>query len=109
MLGRLQAEGLHAGIDYFGEGVTDPASVEEVVNEYLRLNRALVGLKPPVNVWADLSNFGLDISDLTCRKAIQRVVETLPQGSFLQVRAHDSDRMEGILRTVFALAAEGVS
>jgi proline dehydrogenase len=106
-LGRLQADGLHAGIDYFGEAVTDPASVEGVVSEYLRLNRALTGLTPPVNVWADLSNFGLDISDVVCRKAIQRVVETLPQGSLLQVRAHDSDRMEKILRMVLTLADDG--
>jgi proline dehydrogenase len=103
---RLHAEGLRASIDYFGEAVTDPASVERVVNEYRRLNQALASFEPPVNVWADLSNLGLDISDALCRDAAQTIVEALPRGAFLQVRAHDSDRMERILRITLALAAE---
>ena len=62
-----------------------------------------------MNVWADLSNFGLDISDSVCREAVQTVVETLPEGALLQIRAHDSGRMEGILRIRLALAAEGAA
>jgi proline dehydrogenase len=103
----LHADGLRASIDYFGEGVTDLSSVERVVNEYRQLNEALARFEPPVNVWADLSNLGLDISDGVCRRAVQTVVDTLPQGALLQIRAHDSDRMERILRIARALAAEG--
>jgi proline dehydrogenase len=105
----LHAEGLRASIDYFGEAVTDSAAVDRVVAEYRRLNQALARFEPPVNVWADLSNLGLDISDVACREAVHTVVETLPQGSLLQIRAHDSERMERILRVALALAAEGAA
>jgi proline dehydrogenase len=62
----LHAEGLRTSIDYFGEAVTDPAAVDRVVDEYRRLNQALARFEHPVNVWADLSNLGLDISDVLC-------------------------------------------
>jgi proline dehydrogenase len=107
VIGLLHAEGLRASIDYFGEAVTDTAVIERVVSEYGRLNQGLARVEPPVNVWVDLSNLGLDISDAFCRQAVQTVVETLPQGSRLQLRAHDSNRMERILRIALALAAEG--
>jgi proline dehydrogenase len=42
-----------------------------------------------------------------CREAVQTVVETLPPGALLQIRAHDSDRMERIVRIALVLAAEG--
>jgi proline dehydrogenase len=102
-------EGIRASIDYFGEAVTEPASVKRGVNEYRRLNEAVARFEPPVNVWVDLSNLGLDISDAICREAVQTVVETLPRGALLQIRAHDSGRMERILRIALALAAEGAA
>jgi proline dehydrogenase len=106
-VGHLHAKGLGASIDFFGEAVTEPASVARVVDEYQQLNRALARFDPPVNVWADLSNLGLDISDGACRTAVEAIVDTLPQGTLLQIRAHDSGRMERILRVALALAAEG--
>jgi proline dehydrogenase len=108
-VGQLHAEGLRASIDFFGEAVTEPASVERVVKEYERLNQALARFDPRVNVWADLSNLGLDISDGACREAVQTIVDTLPQGTLLQIRAHDSGRMEAILRIALVLAAEGAA
>jgi proline dehydrogenase len=108
-VGRLHADGIGASIDYFGEAVTDPASLERVVNEYRRLNEGVARFEPRVNVWVDLSNLGLDISEAVCREAVQTVVEALPQGALLQIRAHDSERMERILRIALALTGEGAA
>jgi proline dehydrogenase len=109
VVARLHAEGLHASIDFFGEAVTQPASVERVVDEYQRVAEALDRFDQPVNVWVDPSNIGLDISDRVCHKALQTIVDALPQGTLLQVRAHNSGRMERILRITLALAAEGAA
>jgi proline dehydrogenase len=60
----LHAQGLLARIDYLGEAVTNPILVERTIEEYRRLNAELSRLDQPVNVWADLSNLGLDISQV---------------------------------------------
>jgi proline dehydrogenase len=60
-----------------------------------------------VNVWVDLSNLGLDISDTVCQEALETVLETLREGALVQIRAHDNDRTERILRIALALAAAG--
>jgi proline dehydrogenase len=104
---RLHTEGFATAIDSFGEAVTDRNRVEETVAHYLRVNRELTHLKPPVNVWVDLSNLGLDISTDLCLQSVGRIVETLPEGSLLQVRAHDSSRTDRILDIVLRLAVDG--
>jgi proline dehydrogenase len=104
---RLHTEGFTTAIDSFGEAVTDRERIEETVARYLRVNRELAHLKPPVNVWVDLSNLGLDISSDLCRQSVERIVETLPEGALLQVRAHDSRRTDRILDIALGLAADG--
>lgn len=108
-LERLHADGFATSIDYFGEAETDPAVVETTVEEYVRLGAALEALEPPVNVWVDLSNVGLDISVGFCRVQLERIVGALPAGSRLQVRAHDSARTDRILDLVTELGAQGAS
>jgi proline dehydrogenase len=104
---RLHTKGFATAIDSFGEAVTDRNRVEETVARYLRVNRELTHLKPPVNVWVDLSNLGLDISTDLCLQSVGRIVETLPEGSLLQVRAHDSSRTDRILDIALRLAVDG--
>jgi proline dehydrogenase len=104
---RLHREGFATAIDSFGEAVTDRERVEETVAGYLRVNRELAQVKPPVNVWVDLSNLGLDISPDLCRQSVDRIIETLPEGARLQVRAHDSGRTERILEMALGLAGDG--
>ena len=106
-IGRLHAEGFATAIDSFGEAVTDRERIEETVARYLRVTRELAHLKPPVNVWVDLSNLGLDISSDLCLESVERIVETLPEGALLQVRAHDSSRTDRILNIALGLAADG--
>ncbi|MDQ3608415.1 MAG: proline dehydrogenase family protein [Actinomycetota bacterium] len=106
-LARLHAEGFDTGIDYFGEARTDPAAVEAATRQYVRLNRELAQLDAGVNVWVDLTNVGLDISQELCRRQLTQIVESLPANSRLQVRAHDSSRVDRILGLVTELAAEG--
>ena len=105
---RLHTEGFATAIDSFGEAVTDRKRVEDTVTRYLRVNRQLTHLKPPVNVWVDLSNLGLDISTDLCLQSVGRIVETLPEGSLLQIRAHDSSRTDRILDIALRLAVDGV-
>jgi proline dehydrogenase len=104
---RLHREGFATAIDSFGEAVTDRETIEETIARYLRVNRELAHLKPPINVWVDLSNLGLDISSDLCLQSLERIVETLPEGALLQVRAHDSSRTDRILDMALRLAVDG--
>jgi proline dehydrogenase len=105
LLEHLHGEGFAAAIDVFGEAATDPERVQKTVGCYSRINCELAQLKRPVNVWVDLSNFGLDISRELCLRSVERTLETLPDGALLQVRAHDSGRTDRILDVVLRLAA----
>jgi proline dehydrogenase len=104
---RLHAEGFDTAIDYFGEAVTDRGRIEETVAVYVRVNGELAHRRPPVNVWVDLSNLGLDVSSELCHQSVERIVESLPEGALLQVRAHDSSRTDRILDVALRLAADG--
>lgn len=106
-LERLHAEGFDIGIDYFGEAHTSAAAVGAATDQYLQLNRELAELGFAVNVWVDLTNVGLDISEDLCRRQIKRIAGSLPSDSRLQVRAHDSTRIDRILSLVIELADEG--
>ena len=106
-LARLRSEGFDVGVDYFGERSTDPSAVEAATDQYVRLNRELARIDPGTNVWVDLTNVGLDISDELCRRQLIRIIEGLPVGSRLQVRAHDSTRIDRIFALVTELAAQG--
>lgn len=106
-LTRLHREGFNTGVDYLGERHTDPLAVESATDQYVRLNRELARLDADVNVWVDLTNVGLDISEELCRRQLSRIVADLPVGSRLQVRAHDSSRIDRILALVTELAAQG--
>ena len=88
------------------EAVRDRGRVEETVSDYVRITRRLASVEPPVNVWVDLSNLGLDISREVCMHGMERIIENLRGGSLLQIRAHDSkrsrsaaasERIEGIM------------
>ena len=104
---RLHAEGFATAIDVFGEAVKDPARVEKAVACYLRVNEQIAQLEPRVNVWVDLSNLGLDISRELCLRSVERILDTLPRGSLLQLRAHGSGRADRILDIALGLAAAG--
>jgi proline dehydrogenase len=104
---RLHSQGFKTGVDYFGERRTDPADVEAATDQYVRLNQQLARLDSGVNVWVDLTNVGLDISQALCRRQLSRILDGLPSRSRLQVRAHDSSRIDRILAFVIELAAQG--
>lgn len=105
----LTERGLATSIDYFGERVTDPAIAERIVEEYLDVGRAIGRLDHTVDVWIDLSNVGLEISADLCRRHVERIVAGLPERSRIQIRAHSSERNDGILDVATALAADGAA
>jgi proline dehydrogenase len=106
---RLHHDGFRTGVDVFGEQRTIAAEVEAATDEYVRLGGRLAGNDPPVNLWIDLTNIGLDISEELCRHELARIAESLPAGSRLQVRAHDSSRIDRIIAIVTDFAREGLS
>jgi proline dehydrogenase len=106
---RLDAEGMTASVDLFGEMVTDPAEAERAAAEYVELAKLTADL--PEGTWLalDLSHLGLDVSADFCRRQLARVVEALPIGRWIQVGAEDSGRTDAALDVVTALAGESAA
>src|SRR4051794_3396238 len=81
----LDAAGLAASIDLFGERVADPGHAARVADAYVELAGAL-GATPSRTLLAiDLSHVGFDAGHLA------RIAAALPAGRLLQVGAEEAD------------------
>jgi proline dehydrogenase len=104
----LLAQGLAVSVDQFGEGLTEPAAIAAVVEEYMELGRATATLDGDVDVEVVPSNLGIDVSvEFFCEQA-RRIAAELPPGRRLQVSAEESRRTPRIIDAVIRLASEGL-
>jgi proline dehydrogenase len=104
---RLRTDGLAASLDLFGEGVTDPDTLEEVVKGYLEAAAAIGTSAADVYLEVVPSHLGIDVSVDLFRGHVERIIEALPTGSRLEVSAEESWRTDRALEAVLALARDG--
>lgn len=100
---RLDAIGIAASIDLFGERVADRRRVLAVVDDYLRLAATLVTAAPG-GTWLslDLSHVGFDVAGL------RAIAAALPPDAMLQVGAEEAAVTDRVLAAVLEVAGEGL-
>ncbi|HWI73537.1 MAG TPA: proline dehydrogenase family protein [Baekduia sp.] len=98
----LDADGLAASIDLFGEGVTDPAHAARVADAYVELAGALDATPPGTWLSIDLSHIAFDAGHLT------RIAAALPPGRVLQVGAEEAETTDRVQAAVLAAHAQGL-
>jgi proline dehydrogenase len=98
----LDADGLAASIDLFGERVTDPAHAARVADAYTELAGAL-GATPPGTLLAlDLSHVAFDAGHLA------RIAAALPEGRLLQVGAEEAATTDRVHAAILRARAGGL-
>jgi proline dehydrogenase len=102
----LQASGLAASVDLFGEDVDDAATANAVVERYLSLAQALAGY-PGTYLSLDCSHLGLEADVRACGQRVQQIAKSLPRGARLQLGAEQASRTDAVLSVAFAAAAGG--
>jgi proline dehydrogenase len=105
----LDADGVTASLDLFGELVRDVAVAEQVAADYLALATKLDGL--PESTWlsVDLTHLALDTDPAGCADRLATITERLPDGRRLQVGAEDHHRAEAVLTCVETVAGRGLA
>jgi proline dehydrogenase len=105
----LDAAGIAASLDLFGELVRDTAVADRVTADYLELADQLPGL--PAGTWlsVDLSHLGLDVDPAGCADRLAAIAGRLPQGRRIQVGGEDYGRAEAVLACVENVAARGLA
>jgi proline dehydrogenase len=105
----LLDQGHGVSLDLFGELVTDPATADQVVSDYLDLIAALT--PPPADAWVsvDLTHLALDTDPGAAADRLARIAAALPEGRRIQVGAEDAARTDAVLACVVAVAGRGLA
>jgi len=105
----LVEHGHGVSVDLFGEGLSDPAAADRVLEDYRELARALP--PPPSDVWlsVDLTHLALDAGSTAAADRLAAIARALPVGRRVQVGAEDAARGDAILSCVLDVAARGLA
>jgi proline dehydrogenase len=99
---RLDADGIGASIDLFGEGVTDPGLAARVADAYVQLAGALSATPPGTWLSIDLSHIAFDAAHL------RRIAAAIPRGRLLQVGAEEPEVTDRVLDAVIGTVYDGL-
>lgn len=99
----LDAEGIAAAIDFFGERVTDPVHAARVADAYVELAGALTATPRGTWIAIDLSHIAYDAGHLA------RIAAALPAGRVLQVGAEEADTADRVQDAILAARAQGLA
>jgi proline dehydrogenase len=105
----LLEQGHGISLDLFGEGVTDPAAADRVLEDYLELAGALPPL--PADVWlsVDLSHLALNTDSSAVADRLATIADALPDGRRIQVGAEEAAQADAILACVLDVAGRGLA
>ena len=108
-VGMLLERGHGVSVDLFGEGVSDPAVADRVLEDYLALAAALP--PPPADVWlsVDLSHLALGAGAAAAADRLAAIADALPVGRRLQVGAEEAALADPVQACVLAVAARGLA
>jgi proline dehydrogenase len=101
---RLHQGGVLATLDRLGESVTSPGEVEASRDGYLEAVEKVAALGMPATFSIKLTHFGLDLSEDTCRRHVEPVVQTAQRlGKVVEVDMESSAHVDRTLRLVVDL------
>lgn len=105
----LLEQGHGVSVDLFGEGVSDQAVADRVLEDYIELAGALP--PPPADVWlsVDLTHLALDTDPAATAERLATIARSLPAGRRVQVGAEDAARTDAVLGCVLEVAAGGLA
>jgi proline dehydrogenase len=105
----LLERGHGVSLDLFGEGVTDPAVADRVLEDYTQLAGALP--PPPADAWlsVDLTHLALDADSSAVADRLAGIARSLPAGRRVQVGAEDAARADAVRDCVLEVAARGLA
>lgn len=104
----LNDAGLLTNTTLLGEGVSDPASVEEVVRSYADILDRIAEERLHTNVALKLTHLALDISEDLAFRNVERLVEHAQQtGNFIRIDMEESARVDPTLRIYTRLRSAG--
>jgi proline dehydrogenase len=98
----LDAYGLAASIDFFGDHVTDPVHAARVADVYVELAGALGATPAATWLSIDLSHVAFDAGHLA------RIAAALPAGRRLQVGAEEAHTADRVHAAVLSAHADGL-
>jgi proline dehydrogenase len=95
-------------LDLFGERIDDPATADEVVDQYRSLAATIAGL--PTDMWLslDLSHLAVHVDPAAATDRLETIAAALPPGRRIQIGAEDADHTDVILGCVLELAGRGL-
>ena len=105
----LLERGHGVSVDLFGERVSDPATADQVLEDYLGLVAALP--PPPADVWlsVDLSHLALGAGAAAAADRLAAIADALPVGRRLQVGAEEAALADPVQACVLDVAARGLA
>jgi proline dehydrogenase len=98
----LDADGIAASIDLFGQGVTAPERAARVADAYVELAGALAATPPGTWLSIDLSHIAFSARHL------RRIAAALPRGRMLQVGAEEAATTDRVLDAVIGTVYDGL-
>jgi proline dehydrogenase len=105
----LLERGHGVSVDLFGERVSEPATADQVLEDYLALAAALP--PPPADAWlsVDLSHLALGAGAAAAADRLAAIADGLPVGRRLQVGAEEAALADPLQACVFDVAARGLA
>jgi proline dehydrogenase len=95
-------------VDLFGERVDDPATADQVVDDYRSLAAAMAGLAPEAWLSLDLSHLAVHVNAAAAADRLETIAATLPAGRRIQIGAEDAAHTDAILGCVLQVAGRGL-
>jgi proline dehydrogenase len=108
VLAGLNAKGLRVNTTILGEGVTDAAMANEVVESYIKVLDGLHERKIIGNVALKLTHLGLDFNEDLAYRNVERLVKHADHlNQFIRMDMEDSPRVDATLRIYTRLRDAG--
>ena len=104
----LLDDGHAVSIDLFGERVDDPATADQVADQYGSLAVAIGELPPEAWLSLDLSHLAVHVNAAAAADRLETIARVLSPGRRVQIGAEDAAHTDAILGCVLEVAGRGL-
>ena len=95
-------------VDLFGERVDDPATADQVADDYQALAAAIGGLADGAWLSLDLSHLAVQVDAAAATGRLEMIARALPPGRRIQIGAEDATNTDAVLGCVLEVAGRGL-